>query len=81
MPKWEGKSRGTVLGYKILFFLLKKPELKQLTSFSILLLPTILFFSKKQSSHLYYFKERLGYSYFKSKKWFTKATTLLGKPY
>ena len=65
--KWEGKSKGTVLGYKIFVFFIKNLGL---TAAYILLVPVALYyllFSVKSTKALfYYFNKRLGYSNIKS---------------
>ena len=85
MPKWEGKSRGTVLGYKIFVFFIKKAGIK--TAYFILYFVAayyFIFLKKSNQAIFYYFKERLGYSYFKSKKmvyksYYTFGQTILDK--
>lgn len=85
MPKWEGKSRGTVLGYKIFVFFIKKAGIK--TAYFILYFVAayyFIFLKKNNQAIFYYFKERLGYSYFKSKKmvyksYYTFGQTILDK--
>lgn len=85
MPKWEGKSRGTVLGYKIFVFFIKKTGIK--TAYFILYFVAayyFIFLKKSNQAIFYYFKERLGYSYFKSKKmvyksYYTFGQTILDK--
>lgn len=85
MPKWEGKSRGTVLGYKIFVFFIKKAGIK--TAYFILYFVAayyFIFLKKSNRAIFYYFKERLGYSYFKSKKmvyksYYTFGQTILDK--
>ena len=69
MDKWDGKSKGTVLGYKIFVFLIKKPGMK--FAYFILYFVAFYYFIFLKSSNkaiFYYFKERLGYSYFKAKR-------------
>lgn len=85
MPKWEGKSRGTVLGYKIFVFFIKKAGIK--SAYFILYFVAayyFIFLKKSNQAIFYYFKERLGYSYFKSKKmvyksYYTFGQTILDK--
>jgi predicted LPLAT superfamily acyltransferase len=65
--EWEGKSKGTLLGYKIYIFVLKKFGVNA----AYLLLHTIVLyyflFSWRGSKAIYqYFRKRLGYSWFKS---------------
>ncbi|MEB3379195.1 lipid A biosynthesis acyltransferase [Flavobacterium psychrophilum] len=85
MAQWEGKSKGTVLGYKIFVFFIKKAGIK--TAYFILYFVAtyyFLFLKKSNRAIFYYFKERLGYSYFKSKKmvfrsYYTFGQTILDK--
>ena len=85
MAQWDGKSRGTVLGYKIFVFFIKKAGIK--SAYFILYFVAayyFLFLNKSNRSIFYYFKERLGYSYFKSKKmvfmsYYTFGQTILDK--
>lgn len=85
MSKWEGKSRGTVQGYKIFVFFIKKAGIK--TAYFILYFVAayyFIFLKKSNQAIFYYFKERLGYSYFKSKKmvyksYYTFGQTILDK--
>ena len=85
MAEWDGKSRGTVLGYKIFVFFIKKVGIK--SAYFILYFVAgyyFIFLKKSNRSIFYYFKERLGYSYFKSKKmvfmsYYTFGQTILDK--
>ena len=85
MAEWDGKSRGTVLGYKIFVFFIKKAGIK--SAYFILYFVAsyyFIFLKKSNRSIFYYFKERLGYSYFKSKKmvfmsYYTFGQTILDK--
>ena len=85
MAQWDGKSKGTVLGYKIFVFFIKKAGIK--SAYFILYFVAayyFLFLNKSNRSIFYYFKERLGYSYFKSKKmvfmsYYTFGQTILDK--
>ncbi|EKT4509307.1 LpxL/LpxP family acyltransferase [Flavobacterium psychrophilum] len=85
MAQWEGKSKGTVLGYKIFVFFIKKAGIK--TAYFILYFVAtyyFIFLKKSNRAIFYYFKERLGYSYFKSKKmvfrsYYTFGQTILDK--
>lgn len=64
---WKGKSRGSVLGYKIFVFLIKKMGI--VSAYFILYFVALYFcfFSKTSTQSIYYyFKERLKYSRFKS---------------
>jgi len=85
MSKWDGKSRGTLLGYKIFVFCIRKLGIK--AAYFVLYFVAsyyFLFLKKSNKAIFYYFKERLGYSYFKAKKmvfksYFTFGQTLIDK--
>ena len=85
MSRWEGKSKGTVLGYKIFVFFIKKVGIK--SAYFILYFVAsyyFIFLKKSNQAIFYYFKERLGYSYFKSKRmvfksYYTFGQTILDK--
>jgi len=69
MSQWDGKSKGTVLGYKIFVFLIQKAGVK--SAYVLLYFVAsyyFLFLKKSNKAIFYYFKERLKYSHFKSKK-------------
>lgn len=69
MSQWDGKSKGTVLGYKIFVFFIKKVGIQ--SAYFILYFVAsyyFIFLKKSNKAIFYYFKERLGYSYFKSKR-------------
>ena len=68
MSKWDGKSRGTLLGYKIFVFCIKKLGIK--ASYFVLYFVAsyyFLFLKKSNQAIGYYFKNRLGYSGIQSK--------------
>jgi len=85
MQKWDGKSKGTPLGYKIFIFTLRKGGIQP----AYLLLRFVAFyyflFSWKSSGNiLYYFQKRLGYSRLKSlvslyKNYYLFGQTLIDK--
>lgn len=85
MAKWDGKSKGTVLGYKIFVFFIKNAGIK--SAYFILYFVAsyyFIFLKKSNQAIFYYFKERLGFSYFKSKKmvfksYYTFGQTILDK--
>ena len=85
MSQWEGKSKGTVLGYKIFVFFIKKAGIK--SAYFVLYFVAsyyFIFLKKSNQAIFYYFKERLGYSSFKSKRmvfrsYFTFGQTILDK--
>ncbi|WP_166921490.1 LpxL/LpxP family acyltransferase [Flavobacterium poyangense] len=80
MSQWDGKSKGTVLGYKIFVFLIQKAGIKS----AYLLLYFVasyyfLFLKKSNRAIFYYFKERLEYPYLKSKKMVFKSYYTFGQ--
>jgi predicted LPLAT superfamily acyltransferase len=80
MSQWDGKSKGTVLGYKIFVFFIKKVGIK--SAYFILYFVAsyyFIFLKKSNQAIFYYFKERLGYSYFKSKKMVFKSYYTFGQ--
>ena len=85
MAQWDGKSKGTVLGYKIFVFFMKKAGIK--TAYFILYFVAsyyFIFLKKSNQSIFYYFKERIGYSNIKSKwmvykSYFTFGQTIIDK--
>lgn len=85
MAKWEGKSRGTVLGYKIFVFFIQKAGIR--AAYGLLLFVAsyyFLFLKKSNHAIYYYFKQRLGYSWFKAKRkifwsYFTFGQTIIDK--
>ena len=85
MSQWDGKSRGTLLGYKIFVFCIKKLGIK--TSYIVLVFVAFyyfLFLKKSNQAIFYYFHNRLKYPYFKSKinvykSYFTFGQTIIDK--
>jgi predicted LPLAT superfamily acyltransferase len=80
MSKWEGKSKGTVLGYKIFVFFIRKVGIQ--SAYFILYFVAsyyFIFLKKSNQAIFYYFKERLGYSYFKSKRMVFKSYYTFGQ--
>lgn len=65
--KWEGKSKGTVLGYKIFIFFMKNVGIKS-TYFILYFVAFyfLLFSTKGTKASYYYFHKRLGFSTLKS---------------
>lgn len=80
MSQWDGKSKGTVLGYKIFVFFIKKVGVRA-AYFILYFVATYYFFFLKKSntSIFYYFRKRLGYSYFKSKRMVFKSYYTFGQ--
>lgn len=83
--EWQGKSRGTVLGYKIFVFCIKKLGLN--VAYFVLLFVAFYFcffaWSSVKAIH-YYFRKRLGYSWLKSaisvyKSYFVFGQTIIDK--
>jgi predicted LPLAT superfamily acyltransferase len=65
--EWKGKSRGTVLGYKIFIFCIKKLGLPSAYFILYFVAAYFCFFAKDSTkSSYFYFRKRLGYSRFKS---------------
>ena len=85
MSEWDGKSKGTVLGYRIFVFLIQKAGIKAAYVLLYFVASYYFLFLKKSSKAIsYYFKERLQYSSFKAKKmvfksYFTFGQTIIDK--
>lgn len=80
MSQWDGKSKGTVLGYRIFVFLIQKAGIK--AAYVLLYFVAsyyFLFLKKSNQAIFYYFKERLHYSWFKSKKMVFKSYYTFGQ--
>jgi len=85
MSQWDGKSKGTVLGYKIFVFFIKKAGIR--SAYFILYFVAayyFIFLTKSNRAIFYYFRKRLGYSWLKSKKmvfrsYYTFGQTLIDK--
>lgn len=80
MGQWDGKSKGTLLGYKIFVFFIKKVGMKS-AYFVLYFVASYYFIFLKKSNRaiFYYFKERLGYSWLKSKKMVFKSYHTFGQ--
>lgn len=80
MSEWDGKSKGTVLGYKIFVFLIQKAGVKS-AYFLLYFVASyyFLFLKKSNQAIFYYFNKRLGYSYFKSKRMVFKSYYVFGQ--
>ena len=64
---WDGKSRGTVLGFKIFIFFIRNFGIT--ASYALMHLPVpyfCLFSGKNVRALFYYFRKRQGYSFFKT---------------
>ncbi|OMQ12271.1 lipid A biosynthesis acyltransferase [[Flexibacter] sp. ATCC 35103] len=85
MSKWDGKSKGTVLGYRIFVFLIKKAGVKAAYVLLYFVASYYFLFLKKSNKAIsYYFKERLNYSWLKSKtmvfrSYYTFGQTIIDK--
>jgi len=80
MIQWDGKSRGTVLGYQIFVFFIKKIGIK--AAYRLLYFVVFYYFiflRKSNRAIFYYFRERIGYSYFKSKRMIFKSYYTFGQ--
>jgi len=85
MSKWDGKSKGTVLGYKIFVFFIKKTGIQ--SAYFILYFVAayyFLFLRKSNKAIFYYLHKRQGYSYLTSKlkiyqSYYTFGQTILDK--
>ncbi|WP_165748953.1 lipid A biosynthesis acyltransferase [Cellulophaga sp. Z1A5H] len=83
--EWKGKSRGTVLGYKIFIFCIKKLGLSTAYFVLYFVAAYFCFFAKDSTqSSYYYFRKRQHYSKFKSlicvyKSYFIFGQTIIDK--
>ena len=85
MKKWSGKSRGTILGYKIFVFCIKHFGVR--FAYSVLFFVAawyFLFLKESNKAIFYYFHKRVKFSYWKSqlsvfKSYFTFGQTLVDK--
>ncbi|RZJ72514.1 lipid A biosynthesis acyltransferase [Flavobacterium sp.] len=85
MAQWEGKSKGTVLGYRIFVFLIKNFGVRP-AYFILYFVASYYFLTQKRSNRdmSYYFHDRLGYSKAKTrralfKSYFTFGQTIIDK--
>ncbi|MGO4772839.1 lipid A biosynthesis acyltransferase [Flavobacterium sp. W22_SRS_FK3] len=80
MSQWDGKSKGTVLGYRIFVFLIQKAGIRSAYFLLYFVASYYFLFLKKSNRAIsYYFKERLQYSWFKSKKMVFKSYYTFGQ--
>ncbi len=85
MSQWDGKSKGTVLGYRIFVFFIKNVGVR--SAYFILYFVAayyFLFLKKSNRAIYYYFRQRLGYSPLRSranvyKSYFTFGQTIIDK--
>ena len=85
MSKWDGKSKGSVLGYQIFVFCIKTFGVR-VAYFILYFVATYYFLFLKKSNRVmyYYFHKRLGYSSAKARKmvyknYFAFGQTLIDK--
>jgi predicted LPLAT superfamily acyltransferase len=80
MNQWDGKSKGTVLGYKIFVFLIQKAGVRS-AYFLLYFVASyyFLFLKKSNQAIFYYFKDRLQYSWLQSKKMVFKSYYTFGQ--
>jgi predicted LPLAT superfamily acyltransferase len=83
--QWKGKSRGSVLGYKIFVFCIRKLGIRSAYFILYFVAFYFCFFAPQSSrSSYYYFRKRLKYSFFKSiisiyKSYYVFGQTILDK--
>ncbi len=85
MTQWSGKSKGTILGYKIFVYCIKKLGIR--AAYSILVFVAFYYFIAYPASFkamFYYFRHRQHFSFFKSvtavyKSYFVFGQTLIDK--
>ena len=80
MNKWKGKSKGTVLGYRIFVWCIRNIGIR--SSYGVLYFVAAYYslFQKKSNQYiLYYFQKRLNYGYWKAKSSIFKSYFTFGK--
>lgn len=83
--QWEGKSKGTVLGYKIFIFFIRKLGIRAAYALLSFVALYYCFFAGKSTGSIYrYFRYRLQYPFFKStiniyKNYFVFGKTIIDK--
>jgi predicted LPLAT superfamily acyltransferase len=85
MNKWKGKSKGTILGYRIFVWCIRNIGIR--SAYLVLYFVAFYYFLfEKKSNHYYryYFQKRLGYGFWKTKlslfqSYFTFGQTLIDK--
>jgi predicted LPLAT superfamily acyltransferase len=80
MSQWDGKSKGTVLGYKIFVFFINKIGIR--SAYFVLYFVAsyyFLFLKKSNRAIYYYFHNRLGFSAFKAKRMVFKSYYTFGQ--
>lgn len=85
MAQWEGKSRGTVLGYRIFVWLMRKLGVRAAYGLLFFVASYYFFFLTRSNRAIYYyFRQRLGYSWWKAKRsvfwsYYTFGQTIIDK--
>lgn len=80
MAQWSGKSGGTLIGYKIFVFFIKKFGVKSAYFVLYFVAAYYFFFARKSNKAIYdYFRNRLAYSYPKAKKAVYQSYLTFGK--
>lgn len=80
MSGWDGKSKGSLWGYKIFVYCIRHLGIR--TSYFVLYFVAayyFLFLKKTNRATFYYFKNRLGYSWFNAKKSVYKSYYTFGQ--
>ncbi|MCB0452083.1 MAG: lipid A biosynthesis acyltransferase [Aequorivita sp.] len=78
--EWEGKSKGTVLGYKIFIFFIRKLGVRAAYGLLYFVALYYVFFAGKSTRYInYYFRKRLKYSRIKSLFSIYKSYYIFGK--
>jgi len=80
MSQWDGKSKGSVFGYKIFVFFINKVGIQ--SAYFILWFVAgfyFIFLKKSNRAIFYYFHQRLGYSAFQSRKLVFKSYYTFGQ--
>lgn len=78
--EWDGKSRGTVFGFKVFIFFIKNFGVQAAYNLMHLPVPYFCLFSRKNVRGLrFYFRKRLNYSWFKTTLSIYKAYYVFGQ--
>lgn len=78
--EWDGKSRGTVFGFKVFIFFIKNFGIRAAYALMHLPIPYFCLFSRKNVKGLsHYFRKRLNYSWFKSSVCIYKTYYVFGQ--
>lgn len=80
MASWDGRSKGTVLGYKIFVFLIKNLGVRSAYWLLYFVAGYYFLFQKESNKAIYeYFKDHLGFSHKKARKAIYKSYLVFGK--